>query len=95
MIYMDDAINATLAIMQASPEKIKIRTSYNLAAISFSVNQLACAIRKHLPLEVVYKPDSRQQIADSWPDSIDDSSARQDWGWNHKFGLEELVSVMI
>jgi nucleoside-diphosphate-sugar epimerase len=88
MIYMDDAINATIAIMQADPEKIKVRTSYNLSAISFSVGELANAIRAHLPLEVVYSPDHRQNIADSWPDSIDDSEARKDWGWSHKFGLE-------
>ena len=81
--------------MQADPSFIKVRTSYNLAAISFSVAELANAIRKHLPLEVEYKPDHRQKIADSWPDSIDDSEARQDWGWNHKFGLEELVNVML
>lgn len=95
MIFMEDAIAATLAIMQADPSLIKVRTSYNLAAISFSVGELANAIRKHLPLEVDYKPDHRQQIADSWPDSIDDSEARKDWGWNHKFGLEELVNVML
>lgn len=95
MIYMEDAITATLAIMQADPSQIKIRTSYNLAAISFTVAELAAAIRKHVPLEVEYKPDYRQQIADSWPDSIDDSEARKDWGWSNKFGLEELVGVMI
>jgi nucleoside-diphosphate-sugar epimerase len=95
MIFMEDAISATLAIMQADSAQIRVRTSYNLAAISFSVAELANAIRKHLPLEVEYKPDHRQDIADSWPDSIDDSEARKDWGWNHKFGLQELVTVMI
>lgn len=95
MIYMEDAINATLAIMQADPEKIKVRTSYNLAAISFTVAELADAIRKHLPLEVTYNPDHRQKIADSWPDEIDDSEARKDWGWKEKIGLEELVAIMI
>jgi nucleoside-diphosphate-sugar epimerase len=95
MIFMEDAIAATLAIMQADSALIKVRTSYNLAAISFSAGELAAEIRKHLPLEVEYKPDHRQQIADSWPDSIDDSEARKDWGWSHKFGLEELVNVML
>jgi len=73
MIYMEDAIKATLQIMQADSDKIKVRTSYNLAAISFSVTQLADAINKHIHLEVDYQPDHRQKIADSWPDSIDDS----------------------
>lgn len=81
--------------MQADPQQIKVRTSYNLAAISFSVAELAEAIRKHMPLEVEYKPDHRQKIADSWPDSIDDSAARNDWAWKHKYGLEELVKVML
>ena len=95
MIYMDDAIKATLDIMDAPAESIKERTSYNLAAISFSATELAAEISKHCPLEVEYKPDHRQKIADSWPDSIDDSPARKDWGWQHKVGLEELVSIMI
>lgn len=81
--------------MQAESDKIKVRTSYNLAAISFSVAELADAIRKHIALDVDYKSDHRQKIADSWPDSIDDCEARKDWGWSHKFGLEELVDVMI
>jgi nucleoside-diphosphate-sugar epimerase len=81
--------------MQADSSQIKVRTSYNLAAISFSVTELADAIRKHLPLEVEYKPDHRQKIADSWPDSIDDGAARNDWGWKHEYGLEELVKVML
>jgi nucleoside-diphosphate-sugar epimerase len=95
MIYMEDAIKATLQIMEADSSQIKVRTSYNLAAISFNVTELADEIRKLTPLEVVYKPDHRQNIADSWPDSIDDSEARKDWGWSPKFGLQELVSVMI
>lgn len=95
MIYMEDAINATLDIMKAEPEKIKVRTSYNLSGISFTVADLANEIRKHLPVEVEYKPDHRQAIADSWPDSIDDSAAREDWGWTQKIGLSELVTIMI
>ena len=81
--------------MQAPKEQIKVRTSYNLSAISFNVAELANQIRKHVPLEVTYKPDHRQNIADSWADSIDDSDARKDWGWNHKVGLPELVNIML
>lgn len=95
MIFMDDAVRGTLELMQADPHKLKVRTSYNLAAISFTAQQLAAAISKRIPLEVTYKPDHRQAIADSWPDVIDDSEARQDWGWQHKIGLEELVDIMI
>lgn len=95
MMYMDDAIEATLKIMEAPIEKIKIRTSYNLAAISFSVDELANEIKKHLPLHVTYVPDDRQKIADSWPKSIDDSSARKDWGWNHNYDLSKMVQVML
>ena len=95
MIFMDDAVRGTIELMQADPSKVKIRTSYNMAAISFTVEELAAAINKRVPLEVSYKADHRQKIADSWPDVIDDSEARQDWGWQHKIGLEELVDIMI
>jgi len=95
MIFMDDAVRGTIELMQADSEKIKVRTSYNMAAISFTVEELAAAINKHVPLTVTYKPDHRQGIADSWPDVIDDSEARQDWGWNPKIRLEELVDIMI
>ncbi len=95
MMYMDDAINATLKLMDANPEKLTVRTSYNLAAISFSAQELAKEIQKHLTLNVIYKPDHRQKIADSWPKSIDDSFARRDWGWEHNFDLKKMTKVMI
>lgn len=95
MMYMDDAIEATLKIMEAPDEQIKIRTSYNLAAISFSAKELEEEIKKLLSLKVVYQPDYRQEIADSWPKSIDDSLARKDWGWQHQYDLTKMVKVMI
>lgn len=96
MMYMDDAIRATIEIMQAPAEKIKIRSSYNLSAISFTPEEIAAEIKKHIPnFTISYKPDFRQQIADSWPASIDDSAARQDWGWKHDFDLAEMTNVML
>lgn len=95
MMYMDDAVRATIQLMEADPQKLTVRTSYNLAAISFSAEELAAQIRKHIPLEVEYKPDHRQAIADSWPKSIDDGQARSDWGWKHEFGLEKMTQVML
>lgn len=95
MMYMDDAIRSILELMDAEPDKIKIRTSYNLAAISFSAKELEKEIQKYQPLKVVYVPDHRQSIADSWPRSIDDSAARQDWGWQHQYDLGKMVKVML
>lgn len=96
MMYMDDAIRATIEIMDAPAEKIKIRTSYNLAAISFTPGQLAAEIKKNIPnFSIDYKPDFRQKIADSCPDSIDDFEARKDWGWNSKYGLAEMTKDML
>lgn len=96
MMYMDDAIKATIDIMEAPAEKISIRMSYNLAAISFSVTELEEAIKKHIPeLTVTCEPDFRQDIADSWPMTIDDSQARKDWGWKHEFGIDEMTVVML
>ena len=96
MMYMDDAINATIKIMQAPAEQVKIRSSYNLAAMSFTPTQIASEIRKHIPeFTISYKPDFRQKIADSWPESIDDKTAREDWGWNHKFELENMTVDML
>jgi len=96
MMYMDDAIKATLAIMDADADKIAVRTSYNLAAISFSTAELAAEVKKHIPeLEVSYKPDKRQLIADSWPRIIDDSVARTDWGWEHEYDLPRMTEEMI
>ena len=96
MMYMDDAIRATVEIMQAAPESIKIRSSNNLAAISFTPEEIAAEIQKQLPdFTITYNPDFRQKIADSWPASIDDSAARADWGWHHKFDLTKTAEVMI
>lgn len=96
MMYMDDAIKATIQIMEAKSDTMTIRTSYNLAAISFSVTELADEIRKHIPdFTCTCEPDFRQAIADSWPKSIDDSTARKDWGWKHEFGLERMTVVML
>jgi nucleoside-diphosphate-sugar epimerase len=96
MMYMDDAIRATINIMEAPSEKIKIRSSYNLAAVSFDPEELAAGIKKHIPeFEIEYQPDFRQAIADSWPQSIDDSHARTDWGWSHKYDLEQMTEIML
>lgn len=96
MMYMEDAVNATVQLMQAKESQIRIRTSYNLAAISFSPDEIVDAIHKHLPdFKVSYKPDYRQEIADSWPDSIDDAPARKDWGWQHRYDLDGMVSDML
>lgn len=95
MMYMDDGIAATMKLMEANPKKITVRTSYNLAAISFTARQLAAEINKYIPVKVTYKPDHRQKIADSWPQSIDDSAARKDWGWKHQYNLAKMTKVMI
>lgn len=95
MMYMDDGVNATMQLMEADPKKITIRTSYNLAAISFTAAELARQINKHVPVKVTYKPDHRQNIADSWPQNIDDSVARRDWKWKHEFSLPKMTEVMI
>jgi nucleoside-diphosphate-sugar epimerase len=82
--------------MKAPVEQIKIRSSYNLAAMSFTPTEIAAEIKKHIPeLEVTYAPDFRQKIADSWPASIDDSRAREDWGWKHEFDLEMMTVDML
>lgn len=95
MMYMDDGINATLKLMDADPDKLTIRNSYNVAAISFTAEELAKEINTHIKVHVTYKPDHRQKIADSWPQSIDDSVARNDWGWKHEFDLSKMTKVMI
>ena len=95
MMYMDDAIKATIQIMQAPVEEIKIRSSYNLAAMSFTPKQIGEEIQKQYPnFELSYKSDFRQKIADSWPASIDDTSARQDWGWKNDFDLTTMTEDM-
>ena len=96
MMHMEDAIRATIEIMHAPAESIKIRGSYNLAGISFTPEQIANEIKKHIPdFTISYKPDFRQAIADSWPQSIEDLSARTDWGWNAKYDLNLLVKDML
>jgi nucleoside-diphosphate-sugar epimerase len=95
MMYMDDAIKATIGIMQAPSEKIKIRSSYNLAAMSFTPKQIGEEIKKHYDnFEIIYEPDFRQKIADSWPASIDDATAREDWGWKNDFNIENMTVDM-
>ena len=95
MMYMDDAIEAILKIMTTKKENIKIRTSYNISAVSFTPKELEKQIKIYFPnFNVKFKPDYRQKIADSWPNSIDDQEAKVDWGWKAKFNLEKLTSEM-
>ncbi|MHA7056204.1 NAD-dependent epimerase/dehydratase family protein [Aquimarina sp. M1] len=96
MIFMEDAIRATIEIMEAPKESITIRTSYNIAGISFSPEEVVAEIRKLYPdFEITYKPDFRQEIASRWPKSIDDASAKKDWGWQSEFNLKDITEVMI
>ena len=96
MMYMDDAIAATIQIMQSPKEKIKIRSSYNLAAMSFTPTEIAEEIKKFIPeFTITYHPDFRQKIADSWPASIDDSAAREDWNWSHQFDISSMTKDML
>jgi nucleoside-diphosphate-sugar epimerase len=96
MIYMPDAIRATIELMEAPAEQIKVRSSYNVAGVSFNPAQLAEAITRAVPgFKVEYKPDSRQAIADSWPHSLDDCHATADWGWRARIGTEEMVKDML
>ncbi|WP_073370760.1 NAD-dependent epimerase/dehydratase family protein [Flavobacterium fluvii] len=96
MAYMDDAIRATIELMEAPKENISVRTSYNLSGMSFSPEELAKSIQKIYPeFEIVYQPDFRQKIAESWPSSIDDSVARADWNWKPKFDIDAMTNVMI
>lgn len=96
MMYMEDAIKATIDLMEADKNQIKVRSSYNIAAISFSPKEMAESIKKEMPsFSISYKPDSRQLIADSWPNSIDDSAARNDWGWQHNYDLKKMSSSIL
>ncbi len=96
MMYMPDAIRATIELMDAPADKVKIRSSYNLGGISFDPAQIATEIKKHIPeFTITYKPDFRQAIADSWPKSIDDSRARQDWGWDPTYDLASMTKEML
>ena len=96
MMYMPDAIRATIELMEAPQKSVGIRTSYNLSAMSFSPHEVAASIRTHLPdFSISYSPDYRQQIADSWPQSIDDSVARSDWGWKEEYNLTAMTADML
>jgi nucleoside-diphosphate-sugar epimerase len=96
MMYMDDAVNAAIQIMQCDPAKIKIHSSYNLTGVSFTVAEMVKEIQKYIPeFRCNYAPDFRQQIADSWPKTIDDSRARRDWGWQHQYDLPAITKVML
>jgi len=96
MMYIDDAIRATLTIMEAPAEQVKVRSSYNLAGLSFNPKEITESIRKRIPdFEISYAPDFRQEIADSWPQSINDADAQKDWGWKNNTSLEEMTSIML
>lgn len=96
MMYMDDAVRATINLMKADAKDLTIRSSYNISAISFSPKQVAESIKTNIPeFTVTYNPDFRQEIANTWPKSIDDSQARKDWNWNHKFDLDKITKEML
>jgi len=96
MMYMPDAIRATIELMHADASKITVRSSYNIGAMSFSPKEIAAEIRKHIPhFTIDYQPDSRQQIAGSWPKSIDDSQAKDDWGWQPEFTIDRMTEDML
>ena len=96
MMYMPDAIQATIKLMESPCEKIKIRSSYNLAGISFNPKQIAAEIEKYIPdFKISYNPDYRQEIANSWPSSIDDTDAQHDWGWELKYNLQKMTKDMM
>ena len=96
MMFMDDAIRATIELMNADSKTLTVRTSYNIAGCSFTPQQIAAQIHKHIPeFQISYNSDFRQAIADSWPNSIDDSVAKKDWGWSSQYDLPKLVSIML
>jgi nucleoside-diphosphate-sugar epimerase len=96
MMYMSDAVKAAIDLMNAPGEKITVRTSYNVSAISFSPEEIAASIKEQVPgFEIVYEPDYRQQIASSWPDSIDDTEARADWGWKPDYDLNKMTADIL
>ena len=96
MMHMEDAVRATLEIVEAPSNIIHIRSSYNIAGVSFNPEELTAEIRKHIPdFTITYQPDHRQKIANSWPQRIDDSKARADWNWSEKYNLEKLTSNML
>ncbi len=96
MMFMPDAINATIDLMEADSKKLSVRSSYNISGLSFNPKQIAAEIKKHIPnFKISYKPDFRQKIADSWPKSIDDKVAQKDWGWKHKYDLKKMTKIML
>lgn len=96
MMYIDDAIEATIQLMEADASSVKVRSSYNIAAISFTPKQIAEEIKSQIEsFEITYNPDFRQKIADSWPDSVDDSAARNDWGWQHQYDLKKMTKTIL
>ena len=96
MMYMPDAVRATLELMEAQPERLSVSTSYNLSGLSFSPEDLAAEIALQLPsFKIDYRPDFRQHIAESWPGSIDDQPARNDWGWQPQYDLAQMVNDML
>lgn len=95
MMYMPDAIDALLQLAAADDDALNYRCEYNVGALEFTAGELTSAIREHVPdFEATYEPDDRQQIADSWPDQVDDSAAREDWGWSPSYDLETMVADM-
>jgi nucleoside-diphosphate-sugar epimerase len=96
MMYMPDAIRATLGLMDADAEALSVRDSYNVGAFSFSPEELAMSLRRHVPnFSCTYEPDERQQIADAWPSSVDDTAARADWGWDPEYDLDAMTEDML
>jgi len=96
MMYMDDAIRGTIELMEAPEEKLKTRMAYNISAMSFAPEEVAASIQKYIPdFEISYTPDFRQKIADGWPQSIDDSAAREQWGWKPEFDLDKMTKEML
>lgn len=96
MMYMDDAIRATIELMEAPVESLKTRMSYNVSAMSFSPKEIAASIQKHIPgFTIDYAPDFRQEIANGWPQSIDDTAARKDWNWKPEFDLDKMTETML
>src|SRR5699024_1170197 len=94
--YMPDAIRATIELMESDAGKIKLHNSYNLSAMTFSPEDIAAEIKKHIPaFQLTYQPDYRQEIAQSWPASIDDRQARKDWGWKEEYDLSEMTKDML
>jgi len=96
MMYMPDCLKATVTLMEADISRLRYHTDYNVASMSFSVEELANEIKKHIPdFQIDYKPDFRQEIADSWPESIDDTPAREDWNWSPDYDLSEMTVDML